>query len=187
MSKMRTLLVLVLGGTFGPTAWGQTPFVHNLLVVDPQTNIVATDTYQDIPESDQSVTIPAGTAVIMWSIGASSGTLAWCNHVRPVIGTLSPTEGPYVPLQSADTNIGYGSGTWATPVEGGTVTVKLQARRDRPACTDGGAFAHDMSWTLIVFPDTKTGVPAVSTWGLAVMVLLLGIAATVMIRKRVAL
>jgi len=136
--------------------------------------------YTDLPGSERSVTIPAGTAVLVWSFNAS-GTGFDLAKIRPVIGPVFPAEGLAVN--------GYGSsGSWSTPTAGGTVTVKLQVANDAPA----GGFAQNtqccsLSWTLVVYPEAASAdVPAVGGLGIGVTAIALVIlgAAVCSVRRR---
>lgn len=101
----------------------------------------------DVPASGKSVTIPAGTALITWSLSCHSFGGPGVYRIRPVIGGV---VGPDIicVTNEAGSHKTF-SGSWATTVSGGTVTVKLQAR------CDAGTFHLDigdsLSWSLIVF------------------------------------
>ncbi len=84
---------------------------------------VTTFTYVDIPGTTKSVTVPAGTAVIHWTVGRTNANYAL---IRPVIGAQAPATPP-IYHQGAGTNDGSLSGSWSTIVAGGTFEVKLQA------------------------------------------------------------
>ena len=160
------------------TAHGQV-VVENLFV--PTLTPVSFDSitgFTDMPESQKTVSIPAGTAVIQWELyGTFSNNIA---EVRPVIGDTFPAEGLL-----ASTSTTGASGTWVGHTDGGTMTVKLQVKPHNPVLTTGISYGTvtSLSWTLTVFPDAGP-VPAVSTVGLGIMVVLLLVGGTVVLRRR---
>jgi len=129
-----------------------------------------TFTYVDIPGTTKTITVPSGEAVITWTLGGANPHHAL---VRPVIGTHAPNSTPIYDVGSG--NDVHLSGAWATTIEGGTITVKLQAALspDFP----GGSFNckpdFGTSWTLAVFPASADNAPAMSAVGLLVLVVLL--------------
>ena len=129
------------------------PFVDNLMVIDAVPGYSSTSTsYFDIPGTSKTVTLPAGTALIVWSMscysGGPSAGAVW--YIRPVIGANAPPEGLLCATNEIGSHKSF-SGSWAVVIPaGGTMTVKLQAR-----CYGGfGDFRFDrdhLSWTIIVF------------------------------------
>ena len=73
------------------------------------------------------------------------------------------------------------SGSWVTDTPGGTIDVKLQVGFTG---TVPITVNQAVSWTLIVFPDAKAGVPAVSDIGLGIMVLVILAAGAYVVAKR---
>jgi len=131
---------------------------------------VTTFTYVDIPGTTKSVAVPAGTAVINWTLGGANPHQAL---VRPVIGTHAPNSTPIYDVGSG--NAGHLSGTWSTTIEAGTITVKLQAALSPDFPT--GAFNcqpdFGTSWTLAVFPASAENAPAMGPAGLGVIAVLI--------------
>ncbi len=185
-------LSVVLFTLVGSQVVAQSPVVYNHYVPRPTVDLAASAGYVDIPGSQHTLTVPAGTAFITWSIrGSVVCTLGFCpdtTRFRPVIGANFPTEG--IP----DTNEGTSSGSWAIHTTAGNLTVKLQIAapysmneyESRFIMDSSESFSqHAMSWTLIVFPDAaNAGVPTVGGVGLGVLVLLLLGAGSLIIAKR---
>ena len=74
------------------------------------------------------------------------------------------------------------SGTWSTPVVTGEYEVGIQAKRE---ASNVNADSRDgLTWTLMVFPDAIEGVPAIGTWGLVALTLLIVSVGSVLIRRR---
>ncbi len=158
------LVVLALG----QVAVAQAPFVENLYVSFPvprPAEPLPAD-FVDIPQTEKTVTIPAGTAIITWALNIHDGG---AGMYRPVIGGDAPLDG--LNLEE--------SGSWVTETEGGTVTIKMQVKQ-HPHIPQSDLLIQNSSafnWTLIVFPEADP-VPAVPTWGIVLMGLLMVTAAT---------
>ena len=171
-------------------AAAQSPLVYNQYVPRPTVNMPASAVYADIFGSEHTLTVPAGTAFITWSVhGAISCTGGTCTaRVQPIIGNSSPPEG------LPEDVVGTSSGSWSTPTAGGSTTVRLQVAAlclpDKYECqfAMGSAEPYSgdaMSWTLVVFPDAGAGVPAVGGVGLGLLaVVLLGIGGVLVLRRR---
>lgn len=133
--------------------------------------------YVDIPGSLKTVTIPAGTATVVWSF-SSSIAAADGLKIRPVIGPDAPTEGLVFS--------GYGSsGSWSTATAGGTVTVKLQVASEDP----NGGFGQDASgcslaWTLVVYPEAAAEVPTIGGASVGILAALLAAGGTALLAVR---
>lgn len=129
--------------------------------------------YVDIEGTEKVVTVPAGTAIFTWHLHASTGTV----RIRPAIGSQSPTEGMLYPSGFS----GPISGSWATPVTAGTITVRLQV-----AGVEG--FGYDptlaSSWTLVVFPESEAAAPAVAAIGMLSLALAVFGAGAAILQKR---
>ncbi len=173
MLRMKSAAVMVL--VSAGVAWGQTPFVANHLVsqaawMGPEVPFE----FMDLPGSDQTLTLPAGTALITWT---STMTPDFEARMRPRIGTDAPV---------GDTVVrgGRASGSWLTTTAGGSVNVGLQVRSVHVGCCTGQVDTIDsLSWSIMVIPDSAP-VPAVSSLGLAVMiVVLLGVGGYVVRRR----
>ena len=161
-------------------AAAQTPVVVNHFVPslagEPEVH-GSIGVYTDIPASVKTVTVPKGTAIITWSFNYAP--ICDPARIRPRIGTLAPNEGLPQYFQGALRP----SGSWATPVDAGEISVALQLGfLSGSFCSlDEGSF---ITWTLIVFPETTGGVPAVGGVGLAVLVaVLLGVGALIITRR----
>ena len=72
------------------------------------------------------------------------------------------------------------SGTWATDIVGGSIPVKLQVGRTR----GNNIQTQRITWTLVVYPETASTIPTVSTVGLVIMAAVALGAGTVVIGKR---
>ncbi len=170
-------LVPVVMLAFGQVAVGQTTFVANHLVSDSDWFREETDPfpYTDIIGSEQTLDIPAGTALITWTSTMFPNQLP---RIRPRIGDSYPADGTVV--------LGYrSSGSWLTTTEGGTVTIALQVKNDYDGFQVGQApGAGSLSWSLVVVPDPAGNVPAIGTVGLAVMALLVLSAGAVVLSRR---
>ena len=154
---------------------GQVPFVENLYV--PQTSnfeLSGPFDWTDIPETVKVVSIPAGTAFLSWSLAASAGTNF---RIRPVIGDAMPAEGKLV-------SNNHSVGSWVGTVTDGTVPVKLQVSAFQAGQFHTTPSWGSVSWSLIIFPRTTGNVPAVSTWGLTMLGLLVLTGGTVAILRR---
>ncbi len=180
----RCASILVLVGLASQVAEA-TPVVENLYV---PVNVGGQDVPQgpdfvDVGGSEKTIAIPPGTAYISWSMNLSFATTASSRErafVRPVIGGDFPAEGLGVVFVEG---WGTATGSWATPTAGGTVTVKLQVKNPITP-VDLSTSDKSLSWTLIVFPEAISGVPAVDSLGLGVLVLLLLGAGGAVIAKR---
>lgn len=130
--------------------------------------------FVDIVGSEKTVPVPAGRAVIFWSLRANVNEAM----IRPMIGSHAPDPAAWYYGGNA-----YLSGTWTTNTEGGTLNVKLQgAISNAPGSYLSVA---GTSWTLIAFPTASGGVPAVGGVGLVVLVaVLLGIGAFIIVKRR---
>lgn len=160
----------------GDAAAAQTPFIetHFLTeIVTPFDVFFSADEthFVDFAPSMRALTLPAGTATIVWTYNAS---VAGIIRMRPAIGNQSPTDGIWSNGHRTS------SGSWSTRTEGGQMNVGLQLRRASPPGSRAEFHMNEeqsLSWTLIVFPDAPDDpvkpVPAVSTWGLAVLALAL--------------
>ncbi len=137
----------------------------------------STGVYADIPASVRTMTVPKGTAIITWSFNYAAN----CDpaRIRPRIGTLAPNEG----LPQYFGGAIRPSGSWATPVNAGEISVALQLGflSGSDCYLDAGSF---ITWTLIVFPDTSGGVPAIGATGLAIMVVTMLAAGGYIIQRR---
>ena len=77
-------------------AAAQSPFIYSHYVPRPTVNMPASAVYADITGSEHTLTVPAGTAFVTWSV---HGVLQQCTGFpctarrRPVIGNSSPSEG----------------------------------------------------------------------------------------------
>jgi len=191
MSRSISVSMLVVFVTCASQrAVAQTPMAYSHYVPRPAVNMPLHTEYEYIPDSEHTLTVPAGTAFITWSVhGVLQCTGSPCTaRFRPIIENSSPPEG--LPEDDAGTS----SGSWVTRTEAGDVTVKLQVAAlcslDKYECQFGMAsadpFSQDaMSWTLMVFPDASASVPAVGGVGLGLLaVVLLGIGGVLVLRRR---
>ncbi len=174
-------MFVVLVAFTGQRVVAQSPLIYVHYVPRPTVDIAASAGYLDIPGSEHTLTVPAGTAFITWSLHGDvfcvSGTCVDTTRFRPVIGSSFPTEG------MPDDITGTSTGSWAIPVEAGSITVKLQITAPYALGEYESRFTMyssepssqvAMSWTLVVLPNaTSAGVPAVGGLGLMVLVLLL--------------
>ena len=113
--------------------------------------------FTDIPPTVRTVTVPKGTAVIAWTFKWQSADLFL---LRPRIGGLSPNKG--LPTHVSSARAPH-SGSWATPVEAGEVSVGLQFSflAGNGVIVDANS---SVTWTLIVFPDAPSH--GLSCWDL---------------------
>ena len=172
------VLVPAIVLALGPVAAGQTPFAANHLVsnADWVYPTPVSFPYTDISGSEQTLEIPAGTALITWTCTMSPDLMP---RVRPRIDSNYPTDGTAVR--------GYrSSGSWLTTPAGGTVTMALQAKNDQDGYTTGQVSSIDsMSWSIMVVPEAAAGnVPVIGTVGLIVMVILVVSAGAVVLSRR---
>lgn len=161
----------------------QAPVVENLFVwdgglfdfTDPSGD------FGDIPNSVKTVTLPAGRAFITWSVTLQGVDPSVGGRIRPVIGDNMPEFKLGVQFSVPNGEFDTISGSWATDIPGGTMDVKLQVGFTGivPITVNKA-----VSWTLIVFPAAKSGVPAVGTLGLIVMVVLVVGAGAVVLARR---
>jgi len=171
----------------------QSPLVYSHYVPRPTVDMSLRTVYTDIPGSQHTLTVPAGTAFITWSVHGrvvyKLGDPDETARFRPVIGNSFPTEG------MPDTIARSASGSWAIPTDAGNITVKLQVAAPNAVDEINWRFAMDssasdsrdaMSWTLVVLPNAaSTGVPAIGGLGLMVLVVsLLGVGALVITHRQ---
>lgn len=131
-----------------------------------------TGTWEEVSGTTKSVTVPQGTAVMVWNAYGLDNS----SSVRPVIGSILGNAG-LADQANGGESIG---GTWVTPVAAGSYDVRLQVK----TCNACGIGSNGYAWTLIVFPDEQATVPAVSDIGLIVLVaLLLGVGGTIIARR----
>ncbi len=172
------VLVPVVVLALGPVAAGQTPFVANHLVSDAAWIASEGDpipNFIDIVGSEQTLDIPAGTALITW---ASTMWPDQMSRIRPRIGTSYPADGTVV--RGAQS-----SGSWLTTTEGGTVTIALQVKNETGGTTGQVSGSDSLSWSLLVIPEAAAGnVPAIGTVGFIVMVILVLSAGAVLLLRR---
>jgi len=174
-------------------AAAQSPLVYSHYVPRPTVDMPLRTVYGDIPGSEHTLTVPAGTAYITWSVHGVVQVIAGppndTGRFRPVIGNSFPTDG--MPDDTAHS----ASGSWAVPVEAGNITVKLQVAAPNALDEYNWRFGMDssdsasrdaMSWTLVVLPvAASTGVPAIGGVGLMVLACsLLGVAALIIARRQ---
>jgi len=167
-------VVLMAAGS----AYGQTPVVEHLYVPDQGEEFVVEeiDTYVDITPTLKAVTIPAGTAVLTWSL-QSTGTQV---RLRPFIGDAHPDEGMWTFGTGPRV---YGSGSYVVATSGGTMTVGFQVKVYVSPWRLQSQY-DSIAWTLVVYPEAAGHVPAVSTWGLAVLGILVLTVGTVLLGRR---
>ena len=159
----------------GQVALGQAPFVANHLVSDAAwEGPTAPFDYMDVPGSERTLSVPAGTVLITWT---STMFTDLETRIRPRIGDSFPADGTVV-------RGGRSSGSWLTTTEGGTVTIGLQVKSVGTSMVGQVPGADSLSWSVLVFPETAAQVPAVGTVGMVAMaVLVLGAGAIVMARR----
>ena len=155
----------------GQVAVAGTPFVDHVYVDNLVYFTTSTD-WDDVLDSEKTISVPAGTAFITWSLGGYSSSVDPApSMIRPVIGANAPEGGVRVVALPGDPREVV-AGSWVTPIEAGLITVKLQVKR---LGDDGMMFATDgctLIWTIMVFPEAEP-IPAVSGIGLGVMVVFL--------------
>jgi hypothetical protein len=193
MSRSISVSMLVVFVTCASQrAVAQTPMAYSHYVPRPAVNMPLHTEYAYIPDSEHTLTVPAGTAFITWSVhGVVVPTFGPPNDTarfRPVIGSSFPEDG------MPDDTVHSSSGSWAIHTEGGNITVKLQVAAPFALDEYDWRFVMDssvpesrdaMSWTLMVFPDASAGVPAVGGVGLGLLaVVLLGIGGVLVLRRR---
>jgi len=140
---------------------------------------ITSSEFVDIGGTEKTVTVPAGRAVIFWTMRAYPDTAM----IRPMIGSHAPD--PAAIYYGGVSGPGYLSGTWTTNIEGGILNVKLQGALTGPGSSLVVDSPGGISWTLIVFPVTSGGVPAVGGVGLGVLIaILLGVGAFIIKRRQ---
>jgi len=184
---VRPVVLLLVNLGSGEVALCQTPVVKNLFLNSSSLWMSSSSSgFVDIPQSLMNVEIPRGQAVITWSITASPNGGDAYYWIRPAIGEEHPPLGLNVFLKDEPGGTGHRpiAGSWSTTTTGGNVDVRLQVQK-----TGGsGAFTlHEdtddsIAWTLVVFPNAGA-VPAISTWGLTVLGILVLVAGAVLIRR----
>ena len=194
MLRLPSVLTFVaLVAWAGERVVAQSTLVYSHYVPRPTVDMPLRSAYADIPGSQHTLTVPAGTAFITWSLRGDTNCITGCvgdntARFRPVIGFSFPTEG------LPDGNDGSSSGSWAIPTNAGNITVKLQAAAPNASVESEWRFqmysaepqSRDaMSWTLVVFPNAASaGVPAVGGLGLMVLVATLLGAGALLIARR---
>ncbi len=159
----------------GQVALGQAPFIANHLVSDAAwVGPTAPFDYMDLPGSEQTLSVPAGTALVTWT---STMLPDLTTRIRPRIGDSFPDDGTVV-------RGGRSSGSWLTTTEGGTVTIGLQVKSVGTSMVGQASGIDSLSWSVLIFPETAAQVPAVGTVGMVAMaVLVLGAGAIMMSRR----
>ncbi len=177
MSRLVTITIAVL--SLATLANGQTPVVvnHYVPVYNQDFNLVSTGDYQDIPNSELVVDIPSGLAVITWSANPQEAGVC---QIRPVIGNDLPSKG----LWFASTPDGSLSGTWVIQTQGGILPITLEVK-----LATGHAMrffsGSSLSWTLTVYPAAPATVPALSSFGLGLLLVgIIGIGSCVFRKKK---
>ena len=186
-------MFVVLVTVAGQRVVAQSPLVYSHYVPRPTVDMPLHAVYEDILGSEHTLTVPAGTAFITWSVHGDVVCSLNCGQgtarFRPVIGNSFPMEG------MPDDNDGASSGSWAIPTQAGNITVKLQVAAPHALDEDNWRFQMysadsdsrgAMSWTIVVLPNAvSAGVPAIGGLGLLVLVCsLLGVAALVIARRQ---
>ncbi len=134
-------------------------FIDNLFlgIARPWGNSWTTDStsFVDIPGSDRTITLPAGIAVITYSLSGFAYTpvsnyMAGMWKVRVVIGSQTSPE------QNFGSNEQYShkgmSGSWVTNVTGGSTTIKLQIKADGRFGRGFELNSEDyITWTIVVY------------------------------------
>ncbi len=172
----RNVLVVTVGILVSVSAsLGEQPFTANWQTESlPTVSFTGPDSvnWHHVPGSSQSLTLPAGTAFMTWYVNAAKDR----GRIRAVIGDTIGSEWIWT---FAEIN-----GSWSGNIPQGTVDVKLQARTDAIGVLEFDSI-HEVRWTLMVIPETPQGsVPAVSTWGLIVMAILMLSAGTLVMTRR---
>lgn len=179
MPRFASVLLGVVLLSFGQVAVGQMPVVENLYGAMPVSEIpvLPEDAFADIPGTERTINVPPGKVFITWHLWAvAKFPDVW---IRPSIGNSAPDIAVRMIAPTA------GNGNWLTTTDGGEITVKLQVSGH--SSTLDIEEPNLVAWTVIVFPDAKAGVPAVSSIGMVVMVvLLLGAGAVLLKRRQVA-
>jgi hypothetical protein len=135
---------------------GQGVFVDNLTNTQQANFQTTSTTYVDVPSSIKQVTLPAGTAVMFWSMSyhnPEADNRGSLYYIRPVVGSNAGVGIDATINRSGWARHDSFSGSFTTTTTGGTVTIKLQVKRDlpRPAALRRGYFGDYVSWTIIVF------------------------------------
>lgn len=191
LPSVSTFVVLVAFA--GQRVVAQSPLVYSHHVPRPNFDMPLRTVYADIPGSQHSLTVPAGTAFITWSVHGvvqfPAGPPSDTARFRPLIGNSFPTDGMPDDIAHA------ASGSWGIPIEAGNITVKLQVAAPYALDEYNWRFGMDssdsasrdaMSWTLVVLPNAASaGVPAIGGLGLVVLVsALLGIGALLIAHRQ---
>jgi len=177
---MRNAVTIIAVGLWTSTVVGQT-VVNEYTPHLPVQQFAGPTGYVDINGSQQTVLVPAGRAVLTWSLSLSkgfSGDGVWW-RLRPAIGGNTPTEG--LSFHAGPSSFSSPSGSWATDVEGGQVVVKLQT-----SSSGAGSWQttsdDSLSWTLVVYPQGDA--PALGTWGIVILALVIVTGGSMVIGKR---
>ena len=167
MSKTRTILTLLVVLAMPALAFAApAPYVANHLVTDPSWIGPAApfETYIDIPGSEQTLTLPPGTALITWActmLPDNGGV-----RIRPRIGDDFPVDGAIV-------RSGRSSGSWLTTTTGGSLTVGLQVKSAFVGNVAQTPATDTISWSIMIPTETGDPVPAIGDAGLGIMIVTL--------------
>ena len=189
MKRRSTCIVLAMVCLLGSQARASTPYVANCWGPDSPggqgtIDLAAPTGFVDIPRSVRVIeNVPAGTAVITWSMVGGGVTGSSLGNIRPAIGGIVP-DNPMPATFEQGVDHQY-SGSWLTTTPGGSLSVSLQVEyvSGQPGQIRAGQIERPLSWTLVVYPDSAP-LPAVGEWGTFVMVLLLLTAATAIFARR---
>ncbi len=151
----RTPLCMLLVLIISNYSYGISPFVASFYSPDEGLEtVVINQPSGDITGTEKTLTIPAGIAVITWTVtGRSDSASGRSGQLIPVIGDQSPTVGMF--MNYAQGLRGSFSGTWSTPTPGGEVIVRLRVGNVQGSFTFGSG-NNPVSWTLTVYPDSTT-------------------------------
>jgi len=132
--------------------YGQHATVVNQLVTYQSTFETTSSTYVDVPNSSKTATLPAGTAVISWSLSGYTGASGTDLLFRPCIGaSCGPAVNVF--MNQASSHMTW-SGHWVTTITtGGSLTTKIQVLREAGTSYFRTDLNDHLSWNLIVFRD----------------------------------
>lgn len=167
MPKRLAFLVCALATATPASA--QAPFVDGVTTpTDNSYDQLQTNVWLPIPGTSKTVDLPAGRGVLDAVLASFDPDPN--NSYRLVVGNQ---------MFSEFRRIGdFAIGSFIIDVPGGVTEIRFEYFRLEEAGTP--AVGSDQ-WSLIVFPETFQGVPAIGTWGLVAMLLALTVGASLIL------
>ena len=162
MTRSTIVFLATIAMAFNGQAIGQTPFVATLYSPDEddQGVMISSPNWVDVEDTERTYILPAGTAIITWSVLAVAGsTFGASGEIRPAIGELTPNAGTKLYVQAHETKCF--SGSWQSEIPGGETNVRLQMHTSVGDTIILGGSSRSFTWTLTVYPKQPPSLPVI--------------------------